>query len=177
MRPRRIIRERPPAKHNGEPPAEFVELAPGELSGVFTAPSWLRDLGMMSWLLVGVAALAVGVAVLLSLTNAIVAPVVTAAIVAAVLSPLVRKLHARGLPRAGGRRARVPRRSSRSAVLFAVLMLGAVTSQSAELVELAQERRRPSSRPRSRTPASAPTRPSRPTTASAPTSAGRSTRC
>ena len=32
---------------------------------MFAAPAWLRDLGMMSWLLVGVAVLMVGVAVLL----------------------------------------------------------------------------------------------------------------
>ena len=55
---------------------------------------------MMSWLLVGIAAMLVASRSLLSLTHAIVAPVVTAVIVAAVLSPLVRKLHARGLPRA-----------------------------------------------------------------------------
>ena len=101
MRPRRVIRQRPSPAANGEPAAQFVELAPGELSGVFNAPQWLRDLGVMSWLLVGIAALAVGVAVLLSLTNAIVAPVLTAAIVAAVLSPLVAKLQRGRLPRAG----------------------------------------------------------------------------
>ena len=100
MRTRRVIRERP-APPNGEPAAEFVELAPGELNGVFNAPSWLRDLGMMSWLLVGVAVMLVGLAALLSLTNAIVAPVVTAGIIAAVLSPLVSKLQRGRLPRAG----------------------------------------------------------------------------
>ena len=47
MRPRRVIRQRPSGKADGEPAVEFVELAPGELRGVFTAPSWLRDLGMM----------------------------------------------------------------------------------------------------------------------------------
>src|SRR4051812_50066515 len=87
MRPRRVIRERPPAQHNGEPAAEFVELAPDELSGVFAAPTWLRDLGMMSWLLVGVAALAVGVAVLLLLANTVVPPGVTPAVIAPGVSP------------------------------------------------------------------------------------------
>ena len=62
MRPRRVIRQRPSPAANGEPAAQFVELAPGELSGVFNAPQWLRDLGVMSWLLVGIAALAVGLA-------------------------------------------------------------------------------------------------------------------
>src|SRR3954451_803444 len=132
MRTRRVIRERPPAKHNGEPVTEFVELAPGELRGVFAAPSWLRDLGMMSWLLVGVAVLLVGLATLLSLTNTIVAPVVTAAIIAAVLSPLVGVLERRGLPRAGAA-ALVFVALIVVAGVLAVLMLGAVTTQAAEL--------------------------------------------
>jgi putative heme transporter len=127
-----VIRERPAAEHNGEPPAEFVELAPGELRGVFAAPSWLRDLGMMSWLLVGVAVMLVGVAVLLSLTNTIVAPVLTASIVAAVLSPLVAKLQRRGLPRAAGT-AIVFLGVVAMGVLVAVLLLGGVVSQASEL--------------------------------------------
>ncbi len=127
-----MVRERQPAKDNGEPAAEFVELAPGELSGVFAAPSWLRDLGMMSWLLVGVAVLMVGLAALLTLTNAIVAPVVTAGIIAAVLSPLVAKLQRRGLPRAAGA-AIVFLAVVAVGVLLAVLLLGGVTSQAAEL--------------------------------------------
>src|SRR4051794_36856680 len=131
MRTRRVIRERPPT-HNGEPAAEFVELAPGELHGVFTAPTWLRDLGMMSWLLVGVAVMLVGVAVLLSLTNAIVAPVVTAAIIAAVLSPLVARLQRRGLPRAAGT-AIVFLAVIALAAGFALLILGGVTSHAAQL--------------------------------------------
>src|SRR3954462_6575673 len=132
MRPRRVIRERPPAQDNGEPSAEFVELAPGELGGVFSAPSWLRDLGMMSWLLVGVAVMLVGLAALLSLTNAIVAPVVTAAIIAAVLSPLVAMLQPRGLPRPGPP-AVVFLAVVAVGVLVAVLLLRGLTSQAAEL--------------------------------------------
>jgi predicted PurR-regulated permease PerM len=132
LRPRRVIRQRPSPKANGEPAAEFVELAPGELSGVFNAPAWLRDLGVMSWLLVGVAALAVGVAVLLSLTNAIVAPVLTAAIIAAVLSPLVRRLSSGRLPRAAAT-AIVFLAVVALGVAFTVLMLGAVAGHSAEL--------------------------------------------
>jgi putative heme transporter len=77
----------------------FVELRPGELSGMFAAPGWLRDLGVMAWLLVGVAGLLVGAIWLLGLTHTIVAPVITASIVAAVLAPLVRRL-ARHMPRA-----------------------------------------------------------------------------
>ena len=131
-RRRRVIRQRSSAEVNGEPAADFVELAPGELSGVFNAPQWLRDLGVMSWLLVGIAALAVGLAVLLSLTNAIVAPVLTAAIVAAVLSPLVRRLSSGRLPRAAATVIVFVTVVAVGAV-FAVLMLGAVAGQAGEL--------------------------------------------
>ena len=36
---------------------EFVEIEARELSGIFASPTWLRDLGVMAWLLVGVALL------------------------------------------------------------------------------------------------------------------------
>jgi putative heme transporter len=67
--------------------------------GIFAAPNWMRDLGAMAWLLVGIALLTVGVVALLSLTQTIVLPVLTAAIMAAVLSPLVRLLNRRRVPR------------------------------------------------------------------------------
>ena len=41
---------------------------------VRAAPGWLRDLGITSWLLVGVTLLLVGAVWLLALTNAIVMP-------------------------------------------------------------------------------------------------------
>jgi putative heme transporter len=85
---------------NGD--TEFVEIDAGELSGIFSAPSWLRDLGVMAWLLVGVAGLLVGMVWLLSLTQTIVIPVVTAAILASVLAPLVRMLKRLGVPRGAG---------------------------------------------------------------------------
>ena len=77
----------------------FVEVKPGELAGIFAAPNWLRELGVMAWLLVGITVLLVGAIWLLALLNAIVAPVLTASIVAAVLSPLVAQLASR-MPRA-----------------------------------------------------------------------------
>jgi putative heme transporter len=85
---------------NGD--TEFVEIDANELSGLFAAPTWLRDLGIMAWLLVGIAGMLVGAVWLLSLTNTIVIPVVTAAILASVLSPLVRWLKNRGIPRGAG---------------------------------------------------------------------------
>src|ERR1044072_954865 len=66
-----------PTNGGAQPPA----IPPGALSGLFSAPRWLRDLGVMAWLLVGVTALLVGAIWLLSLTNTIVVPVVTAAII------------------------------------------------------------------------------------------------
>jgi predicted PurR-regulated permease PerM len=81
---------------NGE--SFVVELEPGSLTGAFAAPNWLRDLGVMSWLLVGVAALLVGMVWLLATVSTIVVPVITAGILAAVLSPVVRRL-ARHMPR------------------------------------------------------------------------------
>ena len=86
----------------GEAPDEqafVVDVDPRELAGVFAAPGWLRDFGTLSWLLVGIFALAAAVVAVLALVNTIVIPVVTATIIAAVCSPLVRRL-ARHMPRA-----------------------------------------------------------------------------
>ncbi len=81
---------------------DYVEIDPGELSRVFTVPDWLRNVGLMSWLLVGVAVLLVGLVWLASLTAVIVVPVIVAAIVAAVGSPLVGWLNRHRVPRALG---------------------------------------------------------------------------
>jgi putative heme transporter len=78
---------------------EYFEIDPGELRGVFSVPQWLRDVGLMAWLLVGVAVLLVGMVWLLGLTEVIVAPVLTAAVVAAVASPLVAWLNSHHVPR------------------------------------------------------------------------------
>jgi putative heme transporter len=81
---------------------EVIGIEPGELSGVFAAPQWLRDLGFSAWLLVGVGAALVGLIWLLSLTQTIVMPVITAAIIASVASPLVDRLRRIGVPRGIG---------------------------------------------------------------------------
>lgn len=87
-----------------EPAAEkeVIEIEPGALSGLFAAPKWMRDLGFSAWLLVGVAAALVGTVWLLSLTQTIVLPVLVAAIIASVSSPLVDRLRGFGIPRAAG---------------------------------------------------------------------------
>ncbi|HEX6153251.1 MAG TPA: AI-2E family transporter [Solirubrobacterales bacterium] len=81
---------------------EVFEIEPDELSGVLAAPQWLRDLGFSAWLLVGVGAALVGLIWLLSLTQTIVMPVITAAIIASVASPLVDRLRRIGVPRGIG---------------------------------------------------------------------------
>ena len=81
---------------------EVLEIDPGALSGVFAAPKWMRDLGFSAWLLVGVGAALVGAILLLSLTQTIVMPVLTAGIIASVASPLVDWLRRRGIPRGLG---------------------------------------------------------------------------
>jgi predicted PurR-regulated permease PerM len=81
---------------------EVVEIEPSELSGIFAAPGWLRDLGFSAWLLVGVAAALAGAVWFLALTQTIVMPVLTAAIIASVTSPIVDWLKGHRVPRGAG---------------------------------------------------------------------------
>jgi predicted PurR-regulated permease PerM len=104
MTPRRAIRGRlrRPGRESAPAEEEVIEIDPAELSGMFSAPAWLRDLGFSAWLLVGVGAALVGAIFLLAQTETIVMPVVTAAIIASVTVPLVDLLKRRGLPRGAG---------------------------------------------------------------------------
>jgi len=87
-----------------------------QLSAVFSSPRWLRDLGIAAWLLVGVAALLVGLTWILGLTSTIVEPVLVGLVVATVASPAVGWLQHHHVPRAAG-----------AALMLLVLMaLGAV---------------------------------------------------
>jgi putative heme transporter len=95
-------RRRRPGGDKGLGEEEGIEIEPGELNGLFSAPQWLRDLGFSAWLLVGVAGALVGAIWLLSLTQAIVMPVITAGIIASVASPLVGWLRGHGVPRGIG---------------------------------------------------------------------------
>ena len=79
-----------------------IEIDPRQLTDIFVVPQWLRDVGLTSWLLVGVALFLAGAVWLLSLTQVIVLPVLTAGIVAAVASPLVGWLRRHGIPRGLG---------------------------------------------------------------------------
>ena len=109
-----------------------MEIDSDRLAHVFAVPSWLRDLGLMSWLLVGTLLLLAGGVWLLSLTATIVVPVITAGIIAAVLSPVVSWLAAHGLGRGGGA-AIVFLAVIALGGLILVLLLSGVTSQIPEL--------------------------------------------
>jgi predicted PurR-regulated permease PerM len=105
-----------------------IDFDPQELTGLFAAPRWLRDLGFSAWLGVGVTLFVAGVIALLALTETIVMPVLAAAVVAAVASPVVSWLE----------RHRVGRGLAAALLLVAVIVLaiavvgivlGGITSQ------------------------------------------------
>ena len=111
---------------------QVVQIDVDELSAVFAAPRWLRDLGLASWLLVGVAALLVGLVWLIGATAAITQPVLAAFVVACVASPLVHWLKRRRVPRAAGA-ALVLLGLIAIALAIVVLVVGGITSQSDEI--------------------------------------------
>jgi predicted PurR-regulated permease PerM len=119
-----------PGAEAAEP--QVIQLDVDELSAVFSAPRWLRDLGLASWLLVGVAALIFGLVWLIGATSAITQPVLAAFVVACVASPLVHWLKRRGVPRAAGA-ALVLLCLIAIALLMVVLVIGGITSQSDEI--------------------------------------------
>ncbi len=93
------------AKADSDPPAQeetVVTIDATSLSRVFSAPMWLRDLGLLAWFLVGVGLVLFGLTWLLGLTSTIVEPVIVGAILATVAGPAVTKMQAHGLPRIAG---------------------------------------------------------------------------
>jgi putative heme transporter len=81
---------------------DYIEIDPSELTGMFAAPAWLRDIGFSAWLLVGITLFVFGAVWLLALMSTIVLPVITASIIAAVGSPIVGWLNRHRVPRAIG---------------------------------------------------------------------------
>jgi hypothetical protein len=81
---------------------EYVEIDARELTDVFAAPRWLRDVGLTAWLLVGVALFLAGAVWFLSLIQVIVMPVLTAGVIASVAGPLVTWLQRHRVPRLAG---------------------------------------------------------------------------
>ena len=103
-----------------------------ELSTVFSAPRWLRDLGIAAWFLVGVALLIVGAAWVLDVTSTIVVPVVTGGVVATVASPAVTWLRGHGVPRALGALI-VLLALAAVGVVILLLVLGGIVAESGQI--------------------------------------------
>ena len=112
-----------------------VELDPDQLrqmSALFAAPRWLRDLGLAAWFLVGAALLIVGLTWLVGITSAITGPVVVGLILATVCSPAVSWLERHGWPRWAGALT-VLLALVALAILMAVLVVGGLVSQEDEI--------------------------------------------
>jgi predicted PurR-regulated permease PerM len=73
-----------------------------ERNAEFSAPTWLRDLGFTSWLLVGFVLIIVGLIWLVGETSTITMPVIVAAVLGAVAGPAVGWLERHRVPRIGG---------------------------------------------------------------------------
>ncbi len=105
---------------------------------LFTAPRWLRDVGFSSWLLLGFGGALVAVIWVLSLTETIVLPVITAGIIASVGSPAVDLMHRRGVPRGIGA-AVVMLMIIAAAFAVGLMVLTGIASQAAGLSARLQE--------------------------------------
>jgi predicted PurR-regulated permease PerM len=111
---------------------ETVALDAADATADLAAPAWLRDLGTSAWLLAGVAVVLVGAVWIASLTHTIVTPVITAAVVASVMSPLVSWAHRRGVPR-GLAAALLLLAVVALGVAVTLVVVGGVTGESAAL--------------------------------------------
>lgn len=127
----RFFKHEPGRKSAAEAPT-VVQIDASSLSRVFSAPMWLRDLGLLAWFLVGVGILLVGLVWLLGLTSTIIVPVVLGAILATVGGPLVSKLQRHRVPRAAGA-ALVLLGMLAIAVLITLMVFGGIYEQSAEI--------------------------------------------
>ena len=114
------------------PAPTVVQIDATSLSRVFSAPMWLRDLGLLAWFLVGVAVLLVGLVWLLGLTSTIIVPVTLGAILATVAGPLVTALQRHRVPRAAGA-AIVLLLLLAIAVVVALMVFGGIYEQSSEI--------------------------------------------
>ena len=103
-----------------------------ELSTVFSAPRWLRDLGLASWFLVGVGALLLGLTWVLGVTSTIVEPVITGGVVAIVASPGVSWLQRHRVPRALGALI-VLLALAAVGVVILLLVLGGIVAESGQI--------------------------------------------
>ena len=111
---------------------DWIE-ANGMSDGIaFSAPTWLRNLGFSSWLLVGFVLIIVGLIWLLAETATIVMPVILAAVLGAVAGPLVGWLERHSVPRIWGA-ILVLLGLVAIGVLIFCLVFGGISANSAEL--------------------------------------------
>jgi putative heme transporter len=115
-----------------------VQIDATSLSRVFSAPMWLRDLGLLAWFLVGVSILLVGATWLIGITATITMPVIVGAILATVAGPLVSKMQAHGLSRGFGA-AVVLLGLLALGVLIFLLVVGGIVEQSSSIKAAANE--------------------------------------
>lgn len=108
------------------------ELADRPLGSLLAPPEWLRHLGMTSWMVAGIALVTTAAIGLAALTQTIVMPVVAAAVIAAVASPVVGWLQRHGVSRAIAA-ILLLLAVMLIAVGVAVLVIGAVLSESGAL--------------------------------------------
>jgi predicted PurR-regulated permease PerM len=113
------------------PQRTVVEIDATSLSRVFSAPMWLRDLGLLAWFLVGVALLLVGLVWLMGLTATITEPVLVGLILATVAGPLVTKMQHR-IPRPAGAAIVLLGLLALAVVIF-LLVIGGIVEQSDEI--------------------------------------------
>ena len=125
-------RDAEPSQTAGAPEPTVVQIDATSLSRVFSAPMWLRDLGLLAWFLVGVAVLLVGLVWLLGLTSTIIVPVTLGAILATVAGPLVTTLQRHRVPRAAGA-ALVLLLLLAITVVIALMVFGGIYEQSSEI--------------------------------------------
>jgi predicted PurR-regulated permease PerM len=127
--------EQAPSRDTGLEEPQVVQLDAGqlrELSAVFSAPRWLRNLGVLSWLLVGVGALLAALVLLVGAMEQITGPVLIGFVVASVASPAVTWLKRHGVPRAAGA-AFVLLGIVAIGVLVVAMVVGGITSQLDEI--------------------------------------------
>src|SRR3954471_8999979 len=95
-------------------------------------PRWLRDIGVVAWMIVGIVLVVVGAVWLLALTSTIVMPVITALVVGSVAAPGVSWLSRHRIPRAGAS-ALVLLALIIAVIALGAIVLGGISSQSDDI--------------------------------------------
>ena len=103
-----------------------------ERSVLSSVPTWLRALGISSWLLVGFILIIVGIIWLLGETSTIVMPVILAAVLGAVAGPAVGWLERHRVPRIGGAIAVLLGLVTIGVIIFC-LVYGGISAQSGDI--------------------------------------------